>query len=77
MLPEQIGNRPFCIYGAGIVASSVYTVLKELYHMLPAFFLISDENGGNEPEEIDGIPVKRLSSWVNELRDGIYAIHIF
>lgn len=76
MLPEQIGNQPFCIYGAGIVASSVYTVLKELYHMLPAFFLISDENGGKEPEEIDGIPVKRLSLWENELRKGKDNIHI-
>ena len=58
MLPEQIGNRSFCIYGAGIVASSVYTVLKELYHMLPAFFLISDGDGGRKrPDSCETIIV--------------------
>lgn len=75
-MPERTGNQPFCIYGAGIVASGVYTAVKTLYHRQPLFFLISDENGGREPEEIDGIPVKRLSAWAKELKSGLYKVYI-
>jgi len=53
--------HPFCIYGAGIVASSVYTALKSTYNCIPTAFLISERNGN--PLEIDGIPVKLLSEW--------------
>ncbi len=53
--------HPFCIYGAGIVASSIYTALKNTYNCIPTAFLIS-ETGGN-PSEIDGIPVRLLSEW--------------
>ena len=52
---------PFCIYGAGIVASSIYTALKSEYNCIPIAFLISERNGN--PSDIDGIPVKLLSEW--------------
>lgn len=81
MIAEQIRNRPFCIYGAGIVASSVYTAVKELYHKKPLFFLVSDDRKqkqGKEPdgemEEIDGIAVKGLSAWLDELRSRTAAL---
>ncbi|MDE6386819.1 MAG: DUF4422 domain-containing protein [Lachnospiraceae bacterium] len=68
-IPEHL-QSPFCIYGAGIVATNVYTALKTLYHVKPLFFLVSDsEKGGGldePPEEIDGIIVKRLSAWKQE-----------
>lgn len=76
MLSEQIGNQTFCIYGAGIVATSVYTAIKDLYHRQPLFFLISDEHEENEPKEIDGISVKRLSAWEEELRGGSQKVYI-
>lgn len=65
----------FCIYGAGIVASSVYTAIKALYQKEPLFFLVSDpENKGGiseqSPEGLDGIPVKSLSAWEEELQNG-------
>lgn len=77
MIAEKTGDHPFCIYGAGIVASSVYTAVKELYHKKPLFFLVSDDkqdgqgkvkDGAEEEMEIDGLPVWRLSVWLNELR---------
>lgn len=52
-------KQPFYIYGAGIVAASVYTAIKELYRQVPAAFLVSDL-GGN-PSEIDGICVMQMS----------------
>ena len=63
-------TAPFCIYGAGIVATSIYTVIKTLYQKTPLFFLVSDAAEGKmdeNPLEIDGIPVKRLSEWQREL----------
>ncbi len=72
MLPEQIGDQPFCIYGAGIVAASVYTAIKALYHRTPLFFLVSDEEESirnREPKEIDGIGVKSLAAWKKELQN--------
>lgn len=71
-IPEYL-QSPFCIYGAGIVATSVYTAIKTLYHKKPLFFLVSDseKRGGTDgerpSEEIDGITVKRLSEWKKEL----------
>lgn len=59
-------EKPFCIYGAGIVATSVYTAIRTLYRKKPLFFLVSDAAEGKpdeNPYEIDGIPVKRLSEW--------------
>lgn len=63
----DIINYPFCIYGAGTVATSVYAVIKALYHKTPVNFLVSDSDGKEEldkpPAEIDGIVVKCLSEW--------------
>lgn len=63
----------FCIYGAGIVAASVYTAIKTLYNRTPLFFLISDAGGRGgmldaSPAQIDGIAVKELSAWRQELQ---------
>lgn len=71
MKPELILHEPFCIYGAGIVATSIYTALKTLYNRTPLFFLISDVPEGKrdeEPRQIDGIDVKRFSEWKSELQ---------
>lgn len=77
---QELFINPFCIYGAGIVAASVYTAIKTLYHKEPLFFLVSDfeENGGNHEEaskqtfkEIDYIAVKSLSAWEYELQNGM------
>lgn len=65
-------NDSFCIYGAGIVATSIYTAIKTLYNRIPLFFLISDAPEGKrdeEPTQIDGIAVKRLSELKNELQE--------
>lgn len=64
---------PFCIYGAGIVASSAYMAIKTLYQKEPLFFLVSDskeQDGIKEqmPDEIDGIVVKTLSEWASEVQ---------
>lgn len=62
-------THPFCIYGAGIVATSIYTAIKALYQKTPLFFLVSDAAEGrtdDNPFEIDGLPVKRLSEWQRE-----------
>lgn len=72
MEPKDFTISPFCIYGAGIVAASIYTAIKAIYHKTPLFFLISDpEDKGDKldvsPEEIDGIAVKKMSEWKQEL----------
>lgn len=62
----------FCIYGAGIIATSIYTAIRTLYNKKPLFFLVSDAAEGKcdeNPLEIDGITVKRLSEWKKELQD--------
>ena len=69
---EHSLQSPFCIYGAGIVATSVYTAIKTIYHKTPLFFLISDsadkeERSDVSPAEIDGIVVKGMSEWKQEL----------
>lgn len=61
----------FCIYGAGIVATSVYKAIKTVYHQQPLFFLVSDIAEGKKdenPTAIDGIPVLRLSAWQTRLQ---------
>lgn len=67
---SNIFNAPFCIYGAGIVATSIYTAIKTLYQKIPLFFLVSDVPEGKpdeNPMEIDGILVKRFCEWKREL----------
>ena len=49
----------FYIYGAGIVATSIYTAIKKLYNYVPRAFLVSGKEGN--PSEIEGIPVLTLS----------------
>ena len=73
-LQKLIGHS-FCIYGAGIVATGVYTAIKVLYDREPLYFLVSgsaEQSGSAErtPAKIDGIPVKRLSDLEGELRTG-------
>lgn len=64
---QYLNNHPFCIYGAGTVATSIYAAIKTLYHKTPLCFLVSDSAGrgglDKPPEEIDGIAVRRLSEW--------------
>ena len=50
-MKEQV----FYIYGAGIIASTVYTAIKELYHCRPRAFYVSGMAAN--PIEIEGIPV--------------------
>jgi len=54
----RMGN--FYICGAGIVATSIYTVIKKMYHVVPISFLVSERKGN--PERIDGIPVMEFSA---------------
>ncbi len=73
-LQKLIGHS-FCIYGAGIVATGVYTVIKALYDRKPSYFLVSGpaQQGGSAeqaPAMIDGIAVRRLSDLEGELRAG-------
>ncbi|MDE7131950.1 MAG: DUF4422 domain-containing protein [Lachnospiraceae bacterium] len=70
---QNILTCPFCIYGAGIVASSAYMAIQTLYNRNPLFFLVSDpkdQDGIKEqiPAEIDGIVVKTLSEWAGEVQ---------
>lgn len=69
LMSHHIIGLPFCIYGAGIVATSIYKAIKTLYQKKPLFFLVSDAVEGrpdDNPIEIDGLPVKRLSEWQHE-----------
>lgn len=62
----------FCVYGAGIVATSIYKAIKTVYHQQPLFFLVSDTAAGKKdenPTAIDGIPVLRLSAWQKRLQE--------
>lgn len=52
-------NKSFYIYGAGIVATSLYTAIKKVYSVLPKAFIVSDKMGN--PDRIDGIPVIALT----------------
>lgn len=77
---QELCTNSFCIYGAGIVATGVYTAIKTLYHKEPLFFMVSDceESGGHHGEvseqtltEIDNIAVKSLSAWERELQNSM------
>lgn len=52
-------DKSYYIYGAGIVATSLYTAIRQLYNCRPTAFLVSAREGN--PSEIDGIPVLALS----------------
>lgn len=54
-------HSPFCIYGAGIVATSIYTALKMHYMRIPECFLVSSPEGN--PSEIDGLLVKTIDEY--------------
>lgn len=78
MVWKHFLNRPFCIYGAGIVAMSVYTAIEALFDQRPLFFLTSDpetlekepgKSGGVNTDKINGIPLKSLSEWKYELQE--------
>ena len=80
ILQQYLSDCSFCIYGAGIVATSVYDALQALYGYSPFFFLVSDPSdpeqkgldsargnaGFGQYREINGIPVKTLSEWKEE-----------
>jgi len=55
-------NDNFYIYGAGIVAASIYTAVKALYGCRPKAFIVSDLE--SNPAQIDGIAVVRLSETI-------------
>jgi len=52
-------EKAFYIYGAGIVATSIYTAIRKLYYCTPVAFLVSSMEGN--PCSIDGIPVQPVS----------------
>lgn len=56
-------SKSFYIYGAGIVATSLYTAIRQLYNCRPIAFLVSVKEGN--PSEIDGIPVLALTQEEN------------
>ena len=66
-------QTPFYIYGAGIVASSIYTAWKYLYNVFPESFLVSTMEENN-PEEIDGIPVKLFKELNHKEREFLYVV---
>ena len=77
IIKQYLSDCSCCIYGAGIVATSVYAALQALYGYSPLFFLVSDPSdseqkgsdsargnaGVGQYREINGIPVKTLSEW--------------
>ena len=65
-------KKTFYIYGAGIVATSIYTAIKKLYNRRPIAFLVSEKEGN--PFEIDGIPVLKLEEVGNIDADAKYLI---
>ena len=60
-------NKNFYIYGAGTVATSIYTAIKTLYNLKPIAFCVSEKEGN--PVQIDGIPVKALSEMEADTTD--------
>lgn len=71
-------NDSFCIYGAGIVATSIYKAIKTLYGKQPLSFIVSDSELSKKsttPEKIDSIPVIGLSEW-QERQQGEYCKHV-
>lgn len=41
-MEAKIISTSFCIYGAGIVATSIYKAIQTIYGRVPVFFLVSD-----------------------------------
>lgn len=71
-------NDSFCIYGAGIVATSIYKAIKTLYGKQSLSFIVSDSELSKKsttPEKIDSIPVIGLSEW-QERQQGEYCKHV-
>lgn len=58
----MIEEKPLALYGAGMVAVSVYYAVKELYPDRGIAAFIVSEREGN-PGEIDGIPVLSLDEF--------------
>ena len=54
-----VSDKSIVIYGAGIVATSIYTAIKTVYGRLPECFMVSTAEGN--PSEIDGMSVKTIS----------------
>lgn len=52
-------EKSFYIYGAGIVATSIYHAIEKLYNLTPKAFLVSNKEGN--PSRIGGVPVLALS----------------
>lgn len=52
-------DKSFYIYGAGIVATSLYTAIKKVHNAVPIAFVVSDTK--DNPPHIDGIQVIKLS----------------
>lgn len=63
-MKKVVDGEPFVIYGAQIVAVSVYTVLKSIYHVIPRCFLVSHRE--NNPKNIDGIDVITFQDYLQE-----------
>lgn len=55
MYEIKVKDNLYYIYGAGIVATSIYTAIKKLYNCRPKAFLVSSMEGN--PTQIDDIPV--------------------
>lgn len=49
----------YIIYGAGVVAYGVYMAVKNLYGLLPQYFVVTEY--GENPSSYDGIPVLEVS----------------
>lgn len=67
-------NKNFYIYGAGIVATGIYTAMKTLHNLLPIAFLVSEEE--KNPVQIDGIPVKEVSEKVICDRSALFFVAV-
>ena len=64
----------FCIYGAGIVATSIYMAIKSKYGVRPEAFLVFDRE--KNPVEIDKIPVIVLSDWNKSDKNMVYLVAV-
>lgn len=60
MCEIEVKDKAYYIYGAGIVATSIYTAIKKLHHCTPKAFLVSAMEGN--PTKIDDIPVWEIST---------------
>lgn len=67
-----MNNKAFYIYGAGIVATTMYKALKEMHHCVPQAFVVTDTT--YNVKEIDTIPVMALSEIDGSNRSCFYLI---